>query len=57
MQKAVDVFGAWAEQGKDIGMEKGHSAAVSEMLDFAVKEREYLNEKFSFLDFKSSSRN
>jgi 2-polyprenyl-3-methyl-5-hydroxy-6-metoxy-1,4-benzoquinol methylase len=50
MQKAVDVFGTWAEQGKDIGMEKGHSAAVSEMLDFAVREREYLNDKFSFLD-------
>lgn len=50
MQKAVDVFGTWAEQGKDIGMEKGHAAAVSEMLNFAIKERERLNEKFSFLD-------
>ena len=50
MQKAVDVFGAWAEQGKDIGMEKGHAAAVSEMLDFAIQERERLNKNFSFLD-------
>ena len=50
MQKAVDVFGAWAEQGKDIGMEKGHAAAVSEMLDFAIKERELLDKNFSFLD-------
>ena len=50
MPKAVDVFGTWAEQGKDIGMEKGHAAAVSEMLDFAIKEREHLNKNFSFLD-------
>jgi len=50
MQKAVDVFGVWAEKGKDIGMEKGHAEAVSEMLDFAIKERELLNKKFSFLD-------
>ena len=49
MQKAVDVFGIWAEQGKDIGMEKGHAAAVSEMLDFAIKEREHLNKNFSFV--------
>ena len=50
MQKAVDVFGTWAELGKDIGMEKGHAAAVSEMLDFVIKEREHLNKNFSFLD-------
>ena len=50
MKKAVDVFGTWAEQGKDIGMEKGHASAVTEMLNFAVKERECLNKKFSFLD-------
>ena len=50
MQKAVEVFGVWAEQGKDIGMEKGHAAAVSEMLDFAIKEREHLDKNFSFLD-------
>jgi 2-polyprenyl-3-methyl-5-hydroxy-6-metoxy-1,4-benzoquinol methylase len=50
MQKAVDVFGAWAEQGKDIGMEKGHASAVTEMLNFAIKERERLNKNFSFLD-------
>ena len=50
MQKAVDVFGTWAEQGKDIGMEKGHASAVTEMLNFAVQERQCLNKKFSFLD-------
>tara|TARA_B100000530_G_C15850163_1_gene444933 strand:+ start:383 stop:1000 length:618 start_codon:yes stop_codon:yes gene_type:complete len=50
MQKAINVFGAWAEQGKDIGMEKGHAEAVNEMLDFAIQEREELNKTFSFLD-------
>ena len=50
MQKAVVVFGDWAEQGKDIGMEKGHASAVSEMLEFAIKERARLNKNFSFLD-------
>ena len=50
MQKAINVFGAWAEQGKDIGMEKGHAEAVNEMLDFAIQERKDLNKNFSFLD-------
>ena len=50
MQKAVDVFGQWAKQGKDKGMEKGHAAAVKEMLNFAYHERYELGEKFSFLD-------
>ena len=50
MQKAINIFGEWAEQGKDIGMEKGHAASVSEMLDFAVKDRESLNKNFTFLD-------
>ena len=50
MQKAINVFGAWAEQGKDIGMEKGHAAAVKEMLDFAIQERESFNKNFTFLD-------
>ena len=50
MQKAINVFGAWAEQGKDIGMEKGHADAVNEMLDFAIQERESFNKNFTFLD-------
>ena len=50
MQKAINVFGVWAEQGKDIGMEKGHAAAVNEMLDFAIQERESFNKNFTFLD-------
>ena len=50
MQKAINVFGAWAEQGKDIGMEKGHADAVNEMLDFAILERESFNKNFTFLD-------
>ena len=50
MQKAVDIFGQWAKQGKDEGMEKGHAAAVKEMLNFAYHERYELGEKFSFLD-------
>ena len=27
MRKATEVFGEWAENGKDEGMEKGHAAA------------------------------
>lgn len=50
LRKATDVFGEWAVQGKDLGMEKGHAAAVQEMLDFALVERERMNKKFSFLD-------
>ncbi|HIO86790.1 MAG TPA: nodulation protein S NodS, partial [Candidatus Poseidoniales archaeon] len=33
---ATDIFSEWAEQGRDIGMEKGHSASVSEMLESAI---------------------
>ena len=32
MREAIDVFGEWAEVGKDEGMERGHAAAVEEML-------------------------
>ena len=34
MREAIDVFGEWAEVGKDEGMERGHAAAVEEMLEF-----------------------
>ena len=40
MKKAIDVFGKWAETGKDVGMEQGHANSVKEMLTFAVDERE-----------------
>ncbi len=44
---ATDVFSEWAEQGRDIGMEKGHSASVSEMLESAVPN---LPQPFSAID-------
>ena len=50
MRKATDVFGEWAEKGKDIGMEKGHATAVDEMVTFALKERKKIGKNFSFLD-------
>ncbi len=50
LKKAVDVFNMWAEQGKDLGMEKGHAASVKEMLLFAIKERTSIGKNFSFLD-------
>ena len=50
MKKATEIFGKWAEQGKDVGMEKGHASSVSEMLDFAFKEKTSIGKKFSFLD-------
>jgi len=50
MRKATDVFGEWAEKGKDIGMEKGHATAVDEMVNFALRERKKIGKNFSFLD-------
>ena len=44
---ATDVFSEWAEQGRDIGMEKGHSSSVSEMLDTAIPN---LPQPFSAID-------
>lgn len=44
---ATDVFSEWAEQGRDIGMEKGHSASVSEMLESAIP---HLPHPFSAID-------
>ena len=32
MRIATEVFGEWAEQGKDTGMEKGHALAVEDMI-------------------------
>ena len=50
MKDAVAVFNEWAELDKDLGMEKGHADAVTEMLDFALKERHRTNNDFTFLD-------
>jgi len=50
MRIATDVFGEWAEKGKDIGMEKGHALAVEDMISFATEERINLKRNFSFLD-------
>ena len=50
MRIATEVFGEWAEQGKDTGMEKGHALAVEDMISFATQERTNLKRNFSFLD-------
>jgi trans-aconitate methyltransferase len=51
MKEAITVFDNWAEQGKDIGMEKGHAKSVQDMLSFALEERVKIGKKFNFLDF------
>ena len=51
MKDAVAVFNEWAELDKDLGMEKGHADAVTEMLDFALKERHRTNNEFHFFRF------
>ncbi len=50
MKKAIEIFNKWAEEGKDVDMEKGHAASVKEILEFALKERISIGKKFSFLD-------
>ena len=50
MREPTDVFGEWADTGKDRGMEDSHEIAVNEMINFALKERLEIGEKFSFLD-------
>ena len=50
MRIATEVFGQWADQGKDIGMEKGHALAVEDMISFAIQERVSLERNFTFLD-------
>ena len=50
MKDAIEVFNRWAEIAKDIGMEEGHANAVNEMLDYALKERNEINNDFTFLD-------
>ena len=55
MRHPTDVFGEWAENGKDIGMEKGHAIPVDEMISFAMKERTDIGKNFSFLDLGCGS--
>ena len=50
MQKPIEIFGKWAEEGKDLGMEKGHARSVKDMLNFALQERTNIGKNFSFLD-------
>ena len=50
MREATDVFGEWAETGKDKGMAEGHAVSVDEMVSFALKERFHIGKNFSFLD-------
>ena len=50
MRIATEVFGEWADCGKDIGMEKGHALAVEDMISFAIQERASLGRNFNFLD-------
>jgi len=55
MRIATEVFGEWAEHGKDTGMEKGHAIPVDEMINYALKERSNIGKKFSFLDLGCGS--
>ena len=55
MRHPTDVFGEWAENGKDIGMEKGHTISVDEMISFAIEERTEIGKNFSFLDLGCGS--
>lgn len=36
VRPATDVFSEWADKNKDQGMERGHAASVTEMLDMAL---------------------
>ena len=47
---ATDVFHDWALVGKDEGMEKGHAASVSEMLEFNWQQVESTDKNFSAVD-------
>ena len=42
----IEVFSDWVENGKDLGMESGHSKSVNNMVDYATKDQE----NFSFID-------
>ena len=50
MRTATDVFSEWADAGKDVGMEKGHSPAVSQILSAALEEIGGENPGFDAID-------
>ncbi|MBN17463.1 MAG: nodulation protein S NodS [Euryarchaeota archaeon] len=50
MRPATEVFSEWAEKGKDTGMESGHFASVSEIIDVAMNYVESSENGFSAID-------
>jgi SAM-dependent methyltransferase len=46
-EKATDIFSNWAKDGKDLGMETGHSKSVQTMLNLLLKNQ---NSPFDFID-------
>ena len=46
MESPIKVFSDWVISGKDEGMEKGHSPAVKNMLEYSTKELT----DYSFID-------
>lgn len=50
IRKATEVFHDWALENKDLGMQKGHSHAVGEMLKFIFNKIEECGKKFSAID-------
>ena len=50
MRPATEVFSEWAQIGKDVGMENGHSAAVSEIIHSAMAHVEISESGFSAID-------
>ncbi len=50
LRTAVEVFDDWAQIGKDEGMERGHSPAVSEMLEYISEKMNVRENKFSAID-------
>ena len=52
MRPATEVFSEWADKGKDVGMESGHSAAVHEILTASFDEvgKEFLGKGFRAID-------
>ena len=45
--RAVDLFSEWAEKGRDVGMEKGHSKSVKKMISLA---KDRISGHFSAID-------
>ena len=48
---ATDIFDNWAINGKDRGMEKGHSIPVDRMIEIAYQKKLNKNDNTSILDF------